>query len=220
MCLCSRFLRALWRWYAGVGTAVATANEDRSGAYLGFSHMVLIVTIEGQRFLVDTGFGIDNIIQPLPLVAGPVLPGVRPMSYRLLHKPIRSLQKRDFKYWVLQLQKEDGDDFMDCYAFNPDMEFMESDFKIMSLVVNQTPGTIFTNGVLCVRAILVDGEVMGIFCIMGDELKERRRKVTAVLKKFTCEDDRIDALKEHFGVEITKEQKTRVESGIAAIKKA
>ena len=46
--------------------------------------------------------------------------------------------------------------------------------------------------------------------VMGDEVMERRRGVSRVVKKLDNEDDRVQALHEYLGIELTDVQKRSI----------
>jgi N-hydroxyarylamine O-acetyltransferase len=69
------------------------------------THMMLLATVDGERWLTDVGWGVGGFLEPIPLEEGPVKQGV--WTYRLV---------REDDLWLLQLRSGDGWDNMYRFA--------------------------------------------------------------------------------------------------------
>ncbi|KAI5808082.1 hypothetical protein DFH27DRAFT_638588 [Peziza echinospora] len=216
----------VWGTGARISKTTVTSGADRSGTFDGWSHMCLLVPIDGQTYFCDVGFGANNPVVPLPLIPDIVTPGLAPHSYRLLHKPIRECRNQNLKYWVLQIQntfggeKEDGEgvdgEWLDAYMFSPETEFLEDDYNVLSWTVSHRDGSLFTDVVLCVKATLetelVDGEevvkgVNGRLIMIGNSVKQRVNGKVKLLERFETEEDRVRALEKYFGIVLREEER-------------
>ena len=57
--------------------------------------------------------------------------------------------------------------------------------------------------VVCVRMVVVGGEVVGDVTLFGDEVKRRVGGVSEVVARLGCEEERVRALEEFLGVRLT-----------------
>ena len=95
---------------------LAARVRYRATRLLPRTHQLLLVTVAGERFVADVGFGGNTLLAPLPLVAG-VPVAQHAWRYRLA---------REGGAFVLQLETRAG--FLDLYAFTlepavpPDLE--------------------------------------------------------------------------------------------------
>jgi len=83
-----------------------------SGAYVGFVHIVNIVTLsDGSRWTVDVGFGGDGATRPLPLVEGHVTRNLGTQDVRLVRDFIPEQTQRsdpERKLWIYQVSLNDA----------------------------------------------------------------------------------------------------------------
>jgi N-hydroxyarylamine O-acetyltransferase len=102
------------------------------------THQVLIVTISGQDWLADCGFGGPGLCLPLPMIAGQVGEqyGER---YRL---------RRDSEYGMV-LQKESKDSFMDLFAFDRNERTLAVDIEMANHYTSTWPESIFRLHRMC-----------------------------------------------------------------------
>lgn len=102
-----------------------------------FTHEVLIVTISGQDWLVDVGFGGPGLRLPLPIIPDRVYEqyGDR---YRLRCDPDHG--------WVLQ--KEIRDTFIDLYTFR-DQRTLDADIEMANHYTSTWPESIFRIHRIC-----------------------------------------------------------------------
>ncbi|KAF8476221.1 hypothetical protein BDZ91DRAFT_711198 [Kalaharituber pfeilii] len=221
-----------WSTGGKVSNTVITSGADRSGTFSGWNHIAILVTVQSKTYLVDVGFGVNVPTQPLLLVPEVVTPGCAPQAYRLVQRTPRSYQNRNLKNWVLQIKNQYGDgegapgagDWLDAYMFNPEVEFGEEDYEVMSYVVSRKEGTIFTEMVLCVKAILDMKETMGEDGVLGktvvgvkgrlimaeNTVKERIGGEVKVLATFQNENDRVEALEKYFGIKLNDKEKASI----------
>jgi arylamine N-acetyltransferase len=176
--------------------------------------MLNLVTIGDSRYIVDVGFGSNYVpTQPIRLIhdaAG--VPNVAPASVRLVWKSIDGSQNTYQKLWVYQHRISENSDFKDMYCFT-DTEFRPRDFEIMNFWTSKSPTVIFTQKLICNKLILAEGdkekEIVGTLTLMSD-LKKRVGAKSEVLKDFTSEEQRIEALAENFGITLSEIEKESI----------
>lgn len=102
-----------------------------------WTHEVLIVTIAGQQWLADVGFGGPGLRLPIPLIPD------RPSDqfserYRLRSDPTYG--------WILQ--KESRGDLLDLYTFK-DQPTLDADIEMSNHFTSTWPGSIFRARKMC-----------------------------------------------------------------------
>ncbi|KAL7269140.1 hypothetical protein RUND412_008208 [Rhizina undulata] len=203
------------------------ARVDWSGSFTGWSHMVIIVTIEGQRYLVDVAYGTNSSgpISALPLTPNSPVPATGSQLHRLLHKPLKQLSNRGLPQWIFQCQNTPQEPWLDEYAFSTEIEFFQEDYEVMSYAASTLPTSIFQQMVFCIRTILSselttneefknagisrDGEVRAVGKVILKD-REVRRRVGARTEKvdeFASEAERWEGLRKWFGIVLDEEEK-------------
>ncbi|MCJ1270825.1 DUF1279 super [Lobaria immixta] len=94
-----------------IGASVRHSKDAMSeGGYLGWGHMVNLVTLsDGRKCVVDVGFG-DDPTQPLPLVIGDVWPVFGRQQMGLSHKNIGPDTDPGERLWIYQSRKLETDE--------------------------------------------------------------------------------------------------------------
>jgi N-hydroxyarylamine O-acetyltransferase len=111
----------------------------RAARTLPRTHHLLLVTVAGERLVVDVGFGGQTLLAPVPLEAGqPFAQGA--WRYRLA---------RDADVWVLQLADRDG--WADLYAFTLEPQ-LPPDLEMANWYVSTHPASRFVQTLTVQRA--------------------------------------------------------------------
>ncbi|KAF7117774.1 hypothetical protein CNMCM5793_006954 [Aspergillus hiratsukae] len=181
-----------------VSRAVATGNYAMAG-YLWLGHMVLIVTIDGQKYMVDVGFGSNGPTGPLPMKENEVAVCIAPSEMRLIKDSIPEFVDKSQKVWICQVRRDPESEWIPMYSFS-EVEFLPQDFEVMNFMTSQHPTSWFTQSFVCTKVILSDDglEPRGIYVMSGKEVKRRLGKETEVVATLANEDDRRQALAKYF----------------------
>lgn len=158
--------------------------------------MANIITIDGQRYLLDLGFGSNTPLTPLPFPPASS-PSITVANRKLTLKPLLSTSHPSTPpSWVYSHRSSPGSPWTDAYALSRE-EFHAPDFRVMNL--STMTDSIFTRMLLCVRAFFADepwfaeraardghggdavggsggrerGEIAGQIVLLGDTLKYR-----------------------------------------------
>lgn len=176
--------------------------------------MVNLITIHNTKYLVDVGFGGNGPTHPLPLLksspenTSPISSNILPASVRLIWKNIEANVDPAQRLWVYQHRANDAAQWDDTYCFT-ELEFLPQDYEVMNYVTSRASTTIFTQRLMCVKMILggdAGEEVVGVITC-GDDIKWRLHGEVTRREEFKTELDRLKALEEHFGIQLTDEEK-------------
>lgn len=102
------------------------------------SHALLRVDIDNQTWIADVGFGALGLLDPLPLIAGPVFETPL-VSFRL---------RRDSALWVVEARW--SDDWNDLYAFGEEA-YHQIDYEVAHYYTASHPSSPFVNGLMVQR---------------------------------------------------------------------
>ncbi|KAL2819534.1 hypothetical protein BJX63DRAFT_418871 [Aspergillus granulosus] len=136
------------------------ANPNILGAhvrYTSLSHMVLIVTINQRRYMVDVGFGNNVPTRPLPLEENTVSINIAPSEMRLIKDSLPEAVDQTQKVWIYQIRFSPEGVWIPIYAFT-EVEFLPQDFVMMNYQTYQLPSSWFTQTFVCVQLILNEAE--------------------------------------------------------------
>ncbi|KAF9044212.1 arylamine N-acetyltransferase 2 [Panaeolus papilionaceus] len=228
-------LRTLgYRAYSGAAR-VNSAQPNESLSYTNLSHQIIFVQPtpdSNQTYLVDVGFGIPGLAQPILLSTDDsnVALGVDKTEKHRLTRSVmplssfgRSGESPEFK-WNLEVYHEKNDSPNDggwriLYTFSEE-EFFFQDYRAASFVVSTMPDPrgIFWNNVICVKHFVLDpvAQVIGLdtgkdveaekpmyrLFMVGKEVKRNMGGHTEVLRTMRNEQERIQILRDLFGVHV------------------
>ncbi|KAI8679201.1 hypothetical protein NCS57_00197300 [Fusarium keratoplasticum] len=204
-------LRSLGFHVIGVICRITMATRGVfDGSWRAMSHMANIVTIDSKKYLVDVGYGADGPCTPLPLDSGDIRDGLPSQQLKLEHRTLPQHLDSTQKVWVYS-QKRGSEEWADIYHF-PDVEFFPLDFDILNH--HAMTKSLWASTVVAQRFTLDEGDLMisGTLLLVRDELKvgNSSPQKMRVVKKMENEEQRLDALKEHFSVSLTEEEQRAI----------
>lgn len=166
--------------------------------------MVNIIKIGDRKYHVDVGFGGNGPIVPMPLDRSEtVQKHITPGASRLRWGNIPGNTDSDQRLWVYEHRIDDNTDYQLTYCFT-ELEFLPSDYAVMNYFTSTSPKTFFTRVIVCEKKLLgEDGDLVGTVILWNNnDLKWRIRGKKEREVKLESEDDRINALEEHFGIRL------------------
>ncbi|KAJ5662781.1 Arylamine N-acetyltransferase [Penicillium macrosclerotiorum] len=197
----SIILRSLGYFVYATGGRVsfATATGVDNGQYLPLGHMVLMVILNGEKYMVDVGFGNQNATAPLPLRDGATAACIAPSEMRLVKESIPEFVDQSQKIWIYQTRYNPESKWLPHICFS-ETEFLPQDFDVMNFTVSQKRTSWFTQIFVCTRMTLDPSgqEIIGQDIISGKEVKRRVHGITEILKVLHNEEDRVTALAKYF----------------------
>lgn len=171
------------------------------GSFTGWSHMINLVTIGDTKYHVDVGFGGNGPIVPMPLEkTGTVQPHISPGSARLQWRNIPGNLDPDQRLWVYEYRRDDESAWETTYSYT-ELEFQPQDYAMMNYFTSTSQRTFFTRMIVLEKKLLSDdGQIDGSLILNGSNLKWRIKGKKGKEVEFTSEQQRLDALEEHFGI--------------------
>lgn len=182
--------------------------------------MVNIVTIEGQKYCVDVGFGSSGPSFPLLLQEISTAPNIGTQSLRLENlAPIDLLthSSASQKLWEYSYRHHDESAWVIAYSFS-EQEFLPEDFEIMSFYMSRSRKSWFTLMVICGK-MLMDREenLVGDVGCVGKVFKKRVNGESHVLAECVTEVERVKALEEFLGVRLDEVDRRGIRGLISEI---
>ena len=168
--------------------------------------MVNIVTLaDGQKYIVDVGFGSDGPTRPLPLIHGEAVQGILLQELRLMKENIAENTDPDQKLWIYQRRYSPQDEWTSMYCFT-EVEFLPQDYEVMNFWISQSRKSWFTYRVVMVKMIMENETLIGTLSLNGGEIK---RRIAGSTERWICktEDERVEALKTWFKIELTEDER-------------
>lgn len=160
----------------------ARVQPRRPGPY---THMTLVVEVDGESFLADVGFG-AGIMDPMPLVDGQEIDQAG-WVHRLVHRN---------GWWTLQKGDEDLLDF----RLN---EMYPIDYEVYHHYTSTHPKSPFTG-----RVVIMTLEPGVSRKLLGRELTVEKPDGSS--ETTTVEPDQLDATLKDFGIELTPDELARL----------
>jgi arylamine N-acetyltransferase len=170
--------------------------------------MINIVTIQGQRYLVDVGFGPNGPSHPLPLVSGHEAVGIPPQGLKLEYRSLPRHTDPSQRVWVFSHREDEHSAWIDAYAFT-EVEFFPEDYEVMNLHTMTQPQSYFTQSVICEKVLLNEETSMpeGVLILHDGELRRRIGAAVDFRRTLETEEQRHGALEEWFGIVLSEEEK-------------
>ncbi|KAK5193334.1 hypothetical protein LTR92_006703 [Exophiala xenobiotica] len=220
----STILRSLGYQLYVTGARISNALTEGANphGFAGWQHEVIIVTIDGQKYLADVGFGSQPLIDAIPLIrstspAHPeakIYPSVPGAECRLVYRSIAPNTDPSQRLWVFEARNTSKPEWAAGYCFS-DLEWLPGDFEIINYRTSQDPTSWFTHRLVLAK-ILVDEETntrpTGTIVLNGEKIERRLAKEYGgtggkeVVVDAKSEKDRIMGLRTWFGIVLMPEE--------------
>ena len=191
-------------------------------------HIVNIVTLpDCTRWMVDVGFGGDGATKPIPLVDGHITRNIGTQDIRLTRAFIPTQLERTpaRKLWIYQYRNSSDKPWNSFYAFSDWVEFLPEDFNIMNWYTGSNPESFQTFTMLIVKclrrandAVPGEEEIYGKRMLVNGTVKENLGGKTRVVQECHTENERIEALRNWFGIELTPEERESISGFVTELK--
>ncbi|KAK0670183.1 hypothetical protein QBC41DRAFT_273043 [Cercophora samala] len=195
----------------------STGGRVRGDAgYKGWDHMVNIVTIDNQRYLVDVGFGTNGPTRPVPLQHEHQFITVFPTKGMLEYRGIDAHTDPSQKTWVYSVRQQEDSPWAEMYCFG-ELEFIPGDFDVMNMRTSSAPQSFFVQSVMCMQTVLDENqrEPVGKRILHRDYIKMLNGNETVVTRRLLSEADRVEALKKYFNIVLSAEEQNGIK-GLAS----
>ncbi|KAK1961325.1 N-acetyltransferase [Colletotrichum sublineola] len=179
-------------------------EEDRFG---GWAHMLNLVTIDGQRYMVDVGFGKGSAVAPVPLRkedSGTEFTTIAPLRGKLVYERLEQNTDPGQRMWVYYSTDSVDGPFRQRNCFT-EQEFFPEDFEVMNFAVMSLPTSYFVKNVLCMRTILnpETKKTDGTIVLHKNEVKRKIGDRLEVLETLKNEAERVRAIEKYFDIALT-----------------
>ncbi|KAF2001866.1 arylamine N-acetyltransferase 1 [Amniculicola lignicola CBS 123094] len=192
----------------------AGARVMDGGVWSGWGHMVNLITIGSDKYFVDVGFGGNGPISPMKLdKSGTTQQHIQPATARLQWRNIPGNTDENQRLWVYEIQITGGGEFQIIYCFT-ELEFILQDYKMMNFYSSNSPRTFFTQVIVGEKKVwggAKDDELVGNLILGNNNLKLRINGKTEKEIPFKTEQERLDAIKEHFGIAFGPTEKESIQ---------
>ncbi|KAL8389031.1 hypothetical protein RB595_008845 [Gaeumannomyces hyphopodioides] len=193
-------------------------RKNQSTTYDSWNHMLNLVRLDDEWWVVDAGMGAMGPNIPFPLRDGFETVSVAPRLIRLQHRPIaETYTPADSsvgppKLWCYDVCYEPVEgaekSWVPVYCFT-ETEFLPQDFEAMSWFTSTNPRSFFTRYVTCTKMVMGEDKkgIVGNVTLFKDAVRETIGARRKVIKECKTEEERVQALKDIFGVDLTPEEK-------------
>jgi arylamine N-acetyltransferase len=192
-----------------VGSPAGSDGELNANNWTGWSHMILIVRLEGVEYFVDVGFGANGPVQAIqvpPLSSlSAVVPGVIPEqhqigSIKVPHSPSETT-------YIIRHRRDPDSEWIPLFCFDPFTPFFSSDYEVMSFYCHCHPISPFVNNVLCTTVAFDGDKAIKRLMLQNNVLKERKDGQNTIVEKFDHEEARTKSIERVWGIRFTDEEK-------------
>lgn len=186
---------------ARVSHAVDQRHNDPEG-YAGWTHMLNIVTVDGQKHMVDVGFGSFGAVQPIRLTDGEMVPNVPPSEGRLVYKAIAPFTDSNQRMWIFEVRSSPEKSWTPQYCFS-ELEFLPQDFSVMNYYTSHSRISWFTQILVLMRLMLdTKQNPVGTTTLSSNELKIRVHGRSHLIMTCKTEEQRVQVLEDYFGAKL------------------
>lgn len=172
--------------------------------------MANIVTLaDGEKYMVDVGFGMNAPTQPHPLESGVVLPGVESQEMRLLWEAIAPATDPNQHLWILQWRDIGSEQWSTNYCFT-ETEFLPTDYDIINYFTYLSPKSWFTQVIVLAKFTQLEdqGPLVGSLVMLNGEVKRRiGARDEGTIEICSSEIERLAALRGYFEIELSEKEK-------------
>ncbi|EEQ84892.1 hypothetical protein RJZ56_001282 [Blastomyces dermatitidis] len=193
-----------YQFYTTAGR-VSKGYDSPSAAsqFHGWGHMILVVAIDGKKYMVDVGFGPNGPTRPLLLEEDKPATTFAPAQMRVVKSNISANVDRSQRLWMYQTRPDLESDWRDAYCFY-NIEFLPQDYEILNFWTSQHPTSTFKQKFICTKFLLSEAEddIIGTLALTGVDVKQNINGNVEKIAILNSEADRVSALEKWFNVHL------------------
>ncbi|KAJ4376910.1 N-malonyltransferase fdb2 [Didymella sp. IMI 355093] len=193
-------------------------RKNQAVTYDGWNHMLNLVRLDGQWYVVDVGMGSMGPNMPYPLEDGFETISIAPRKIRLQLRVIaESYGDHSNKLWCYDVCHNPTDDaknvWIPTYCFT-ETEFLPQDYEMMSWFTSTHPRSFFTRSVTSTKMIMDEAQekIVGNLTLFEARITKSIGAHRQIMKECLTEDERVDSLKELFDIALTEEERSGIPS--------
>jgi arylamine N-acetyltransferase len=205
----------------------AEVRRNQIATYDGWNHMLNLVRLDDEWYVVDVGMGAMGPNLPYPLRDGFETTSIAPRKIRLQLRSIAesyanlsSSSAGSPKMWCYDICYEPvgnaEDKWVPVYCFT-ETEFLPQDYQMMSWFTSTHITSFFTRNVTCTKMIMDDEakeKIVGNITLFGGTIRESIGSDRRVVKECTTEDERVQALSEIFNITLADDEKNCISADL------
>ncbi|KAJ5596372.1 hypothetical protein VI817_004332 [Penicillium citrinum] len=188
-------------------------RRNQRATYDGWNHMLNLVLLDDEWYVVDVGMGSMGPNLPYPLRDGFQTTSVAPRLIRVQFRSIAEsyMTNKSPKLWCFDTchNPDNGiKEWIPVYCFT-DIEFLPQDYEMMSWFTSTNPKSFFTRYVTCTKMLMDESkeQLVGNITLFKDTIRETIGTNRRTMKECRTENERLQALAEIFQVHLTDEEK-------------
>lgn len=193
-------------------------RKNQAATYDGWNHMLNLVRLDGEWYVIDVGMGSMGPNMPYPLRDGFEIISIAPRKIRLQSRAIaESYGGPSNKLWcydVCHSPTDDGEDvWTPSYCFT-ETEFLPQDYQMMSWFTSTHPSSFFTRSINSMRMIMDDAQekIIGNIMLFETKITKSIGASRVTMGECATENERVDALKRFFDIVLTEEERNGIPS--------
>ncbi|THX01189.1 N-hydroxyarylamine O-acetyltransferase [Aureobasidium pullulans] len=202
-------------------SAFPEVREKQAHTYDGWNHMLNLVRLGGEWYVVDVGMGAMGPNLPYPLRDNYETISIAPRKIRIQQRAIGEsyAEEEAPKMWCYDVcydpSKGADNKWIPTYCFT-ETEFLPQDYEMMSWFTSTHGNSFFTRYMTATRMIMdpEQEKIVGSVTLFEATIRESIGSERKVIKECKTEDERIESLKGIYGIELTDEEKNGVPSAL------
>ncbi|OBT66902.1 hypothetical protein VE03_04221 [Pseudogymnoascus sp. 23342-1-I1] len=205
------------------------------GEFQGWGHIVQIVTFpDGSRWVTDVCFGGDGPTQPMRLMEESTIRNMGTQDARLIRDFIPGQVSRspEHKMWQYQCRNSETGPWRTFYGFSDAVEWLPADFGVVNCFTGSSLESSAVTMICMVKFLRRETancedsgeangqkqEIFGKRMLVNELIKENLGGKTRIVQECRTEEERVQALREWFGVELTEEERLAIKGHITEVK--
>lgn len=191
-------------------------RQNQAMTYDGWNHMLNLVRLDDEWYVVDVGMGSMGPNMPYPLQDGFEAISIAPRKIRIQRRSIaESYGDQTNLLWCYDVCHEPtnaGDDvWVPTYCFT-ETEFLPQDYEMMSWFTSTNPNSFFTRYVTSTLMIIdqVQETIIGNVTLFESGVKESIGTERKAVKDCKTENERIEILRELFDINFSEEERNGI----------
>ncbi|KAL8719671.1 MAG: hypothetical protein Q9225_003346 [Loekoesia sp. 1 TL-2023] len=175
------------------------------------------VWVVGMRTFMGAGFGSNGATAPLLLAEDNVQKRLGQGEMRLIQSKIPEQTDTAQKLWIYQIRYTPEGDWEPTYCFT-EVEFLPQDYEMMNFWTSQNRCSFFTYSIVMAKMVMEDGKLVGTVTMKDVEAKKRMGSEVVDTRTCKSEQDRLQVLREWFGIRLTEEEQRGIRGTVTELK--
>lgn len=189
-------------------------RQNQAATYDGWNHMLNLVRLEDEWFVVDVGMGAMGPNLPYPLRDNYETVSIAPRKIRIQQRAITESYAGTEapKLWCYDVcydpSRGKDNKWIPTYCFT-ETEFLPQDYEVMSWFTSTHGNSFFTRYVTATRMVMdaQQEKIVGSVTLFKDTIRESIGDQRQVIKECRTEEERLHSLKEFYDIELNAQER-------------